>query len=194
MDFTTSTAPWFFVALLAGAFTILGGLISIGGSALVDFVKSKRERHRVLETEVLDASIEFMAAAGDVRKFAVDSTHTEAAEKGKARGVRSPPLLARLQDAHSRFLLASPRELIAPSDELLGQASLMLMPIFDDQGLRKLIRDLDQAVSDFRDAIRQYRGLDSLGLSKRDPGRDIKTAEMIHTYAKQIGKQDDEPK
>jgi hypothetical protein len=59
MDFTTSTAPWFLVASLAGLFTILGSTLSIVGTRVNDEAKTKREDKRFWRTQFRDASMKY---------------------------------------------------------------------------------------------------------------------------------------
>lgn len=52
MQTTVSTAPWWYVAALAGLFTVLGSVIAVVNARLADRWKAKREDLRRWDTEI----------------------------------------------------------------------------------------------------------------------------------------------
>lgn len=63
MDVTTTSAPWWYVAALAGGFTILGGLITQAGGLLSDRRKAKHDLAQFERAEALRRESEVRAAA-----------------------------------------------------------------------------------------------------------------------------------
>jgi hypothetical protein len=79
MEVTTTTAPWWYVAALAGAFTILGGVITLTGGYFSDRRKLRREDDRRWDDNLRMAASEYVEsiasyiAAGAAYKNAVNA-------------------------------------------------------------------------------------------------------------------------
>ncbi|MFF2053706.1 hypothetical protein ACFVU2_19035 [Leifsonia sp. NPDC058194] len=67
MNPTTTTAPWWYVAALAGAFALLGGLLSIAGTAYVDLRRFRRDRAQKWDNEVWATSVRLLNHVDEAR-------------------------------------------------------------------------------------------------------------------------------
>ena len=66
---TTATAPWWYVAALAGGFTILGGLITLAGGYLSDRRKAEREDTQRWDRDIREASARFLVECVKVQEY-----------------------------------------------------------------------------------------------------------------------------
>jgi hypothetical protein len=99
----TESAPWWGVAVIAGAALLLGGIISQLGSIAVDWRKAKRERSETSRAALLAACAQFNA---EVSKFRLAVTGGD------------------VGDAYALHITESNLELMAPS--AIGLAALHL--------------------------------------------------------------------
>ena len=63
MDPTISTAPWWYVAALAGGFTILGGFITLIGSYFSDKRRFKLEDLRHWDDAIVEVAVDLYVIA-----------------------------------------------------------------------------------------------------------------------------------
>ena len=66
---TTATAPWWYVAALAGGFTILGGLITLAGGYLSDRRKAEREDTQRWDRDIREASARVPGGMREVQEY-----------------------------------------------------------------------------------------------------------------------------
>lgn len=163
MDLTGDAAPWWFVGALAGFFTVIGGMISIGGSWLNDLIKSRRDRKRSREAETLEAGAQVLADSGAIRHQALLSLNRTDKQWHAMLAGSAMSLVDRLELSTSRLVLIAPKEVIEPTRELLGMTMLLVVPLFDVKERKGLIKQQILATQRLRNAIRKYRGLPDLG-------------------------------
>jgi hypothetical protein len=166
MDFTTATAPAWFVVGIAGAFTILGGLLSTAGSWRNEKSRFNREKKHQQDQEVITYGAQYLAAAqafGDLALKRVNRSHDDFLLLLEAK---ITPIFDEFSRTREQWQLVSPTSTKKEEDKLVETTLILAMPLFDEKGMSHLINEQSVAIGDFRNAMRKVRGLKPLPVNR----------------------------
>lgn len=177
MDLTTDAAPWWYVAVLAGAFTILGGLITWLTSLITEATKARRERRHRWDERMIDhvtRAVTYAADFDDDIKDANARFEEEVRQGQKLRAAgEDPGLLSRYGTDYASFELlrreCNAIELIAhwrvrDAAGRLGSAALITKyswgyPKIGGESHPERMQPLRKAVRNLQEAVRTSAGL-----------------------------------
>lgn len=165
MDFTTATAPAWFVVVIAGVFTLLGAVTTIAGSWRNEKSRFNREVKHKYNEQVVEYGAQYIAAAMSIRELAlkrINHTHDQFMEvlADEMTGVFDA-----FQKAREEWILVSPAKTSAEEKKLIETSTVLLVPVFNEVEISRLINEQTSAIGDFRNMIRKIRGLKPLRIA-----------------------------
>ncbi|WP_230671136.1 hypothetical protein [Rathayibacter sp. Leaf248] len=160
MDFTTSTAPWFFVAGLAGGFTLLGTLLTLIGSRINEKAKETRAIKSRERDDLLSASIKLLSAAGAIREIALKRLSRNDLEYLTVYTKHMLPGLNSFKEAVETFRIEAPLKTVESraTKDLISITSQLMLPLFTNEEIKVLLGKSTIATDSFRNQVRKDRG------------------------------------
>ncbi|WP_148059133.1 hypothetical protein [Rathayibacter sp. PhB127] len=160
LEFTTTTAPWFFVAGLAGGFAVLGTLLTLVGSRINEKAKETRALKSRERDDLLNASTKLLVASSGIREIAIKRLSRNDAEYLLVYGKQMPPRLDAFKAAVESFQIEAPRRTIESktTQTFLTATTALALPIFTNQEIKDLLGRLTDSTNDFRNQVRIDRG------------------------------------
>jgi hypothetical protein len=177
VDLTVDAVPWWYVAALAGGFTVLGVLITWLTSMISEAVKARRERRQRWDERVIDHATNAATYASDFDqdiKAANDRFADEIrrAERLRANG-EDPGMLSQYSTDYASYAslkrecmaleLIADRRIRAAAQRLSTQALITRtawgFPKVGGESHAERMRPLRSAVENFQSVVREYVGV-----------------------------------
>lgn len=174
-DFTSDAAPWWYVAALAGSFTILGGLITWLGSFIAEQVKARRERRQRWDDQILERASSAVRIVLDLRRDVISAIpEFEAAAPAhfaylsytaKREFLQTLPSFTRALDKERElgqivggYQFIAPKEVRDAAGDFMGAVGNQLW-YFDPSRNNWLKNRVNDANDRFRSVVRKHFGI-----------------------------------
>ncbi|WP_146085490.1 hypothetical protein [Rathayibacter sp. AY1C4] len=168
LDFNTSTAPWFYVAALAGAFTVIGALVSALGTWVNELIKSKRATKAAIVADLAGLSDSLLKATDSVRDVALYRLPRSDLDYRPHWESKMPKAVTELAEATRQFRFNGPKKLVqgAIARDLIEATGRLASPVFTSEEITLELSSQRLAARKFLNESRRLRGLKPLTIPK----------------------------